>query len=132
MGRYLRRLPPDAIIASFDIGGIGYFSERRIVELGGLTNDELVPALWTGNIGAYLERKKVGYLVMPLGLGGSPAEEPWNFEYRLGLTASPRPALTSLYTLESPLTLWRRGISTTMHCAPRQVLYRVAYGEVTP
>ena len=132
MGRYLRHLPADARIASFDIGGIGYFSERKIIELGGLTNDKIVPALRAGKVGAYLERNKVDYLVMPLGLGGSPAEEPWNFQYRLGLTATPRVRLTPLHTLESPLMLWRRGVRATMHCAPRQVLYRVAYGEVTP
>jgi hypothetical protein len=132
MGRHLRHLPADARIASFDIGGIGYFSERKIIELGGLTSDDIVPALWAGTVGARLEQAKVNYLVMPLGLGGVPAEEPWNFQYRLGLTASPRVGLTPLFTLESPLALWRRGIKTTMHSAPRQVLYRVAYGEAAP
>jgi hypothetical protein len=132
MGIYLRRLPPRARIASFDIGGIGYFSGRRLVELGGLTNDDLVAALWAGNVSAYLERKKVDYLVMPVGFGGAQAEEAWNLEYRLGLTASPELVLTPLRTLESPPMLWRRGVRTTLHCAPRQVLYRVAYREGTP
>ncbi|HEV8245136.1 MAG TPA: hypothetical protein VGP93_05185 [Polyangiaceae bacterium] len=127
MGRLIARLPPSAVIASFDIGGIGYFSGRPIVELGGLSSDEIVPLLWQGRVSRYLRERRVDYVVLPLGLGGLRAQEPWNFGYRLGLVQSPELELEPVSSLESPLMVWRRGVRATMHCAPRQALYRVHF-----
>jgi hypothetical protein len=38
-------IPPDAVIATHDIGIIGYYTERQIVDLAGLVTPEIVP-LW--------------------------------------------------------------------------------------
>ncbi len=125
MARALAGLPKDAIVASFDIGGIGYFSGRPILEIGGLSKSDIVPYMWSGKVGDYLLAHRADYVVIPIGLGGEKAQEPWNFGYRLGLFQDPRFALEPLLTLESPLEMWRTGLLFTMHCAPRQTLYRI-------
>ncbi|MEZ4591217.1 MAG: hypothetical protein R3D55_08745 [Chloroflexota bacterium] len=37
--------PPDAVIASHDIGAIGYFAERPLLDLAGLITPEVIPLL---------------------------------------------------------------------------------------
>jgi hypothetical protein len=57
--------PPAALVATHDIGAIGYFSGRQIIDLGGLTQPELVPLLNDQQaLVAYLQQKHVGYVVM--------------------------------------------------------------------
>ncbi len=42
MGRWLEKnTPADALVAAADIGAIGYYSHRRILDLGGLVNPEI-------------------------------------------------------------------------------------------
>jgi len=63
---WLRANTPDgALIATHDIGAISYFSGRQVVDLGGLTQPDIVPLL--GNqraLVAYLQRARVDYVVM--------------------------------------------------------------------
>ena len=79
-GLELRTLPADARIASFDIGGIGYFSERSIVDIGGLTDSSMVPLLWQGRVAEYLKSERVTYLVLPLGFGPLSTVDGWNLD----------------------------------------------------
>src|SRR5207247_5803449 len=45
-GRWFdRHTPPDAVIATPDIGAIGYFGRRRVIDLAGLVTPEMVPGL---------------------------------------------------------------------------------------
>ncbi len=45
-GRWLRaHTPPATVVATPDIGALGYFGERRIVDLGGLVTPQMVPYL---------------------------------------------------------------------------------------
>jgi len=45
-GRWLaEHTPPDAVIATHDVGAIGYYSNRRIVDMAGLITPEVVPHL---------------------------------------------------------------------------------------
>ena len=46
MGRWIERhTPPDAMVAAPDIGALGYFGHRRILDLGGLVTPAMVPHL---------------------------------------------------------------------------------------
>ena len=46
LGRWLGvHAPADALVATPDIGAIGYFSERRVLDLGGLVTPRMVPLL---------------------------------------------------------------------------------------
>lgn len=57
--------PASAVVATHDIGAIGYFSDRRIIDLGGLTQPEIVPLLSDQRaLVAYLKQQGVGYVVM--------------------------------------------------------------------
>ena len=48
LGRWLGvHAPPDALVATPDIGAIGYFSGRRVLDLGGLVTPRMVPLLET-------------------------------------------------------------------------------------
>lgn len=56
---------PAALVATHDIGAIGYFSDRQVVDLGGLTQPELVPLLGDQHaLVAYLQRARVDFVVM--------------------------------------------------------------------
>jgi hypothetical protein len=57
-------LPPDARIASFDIGVFGYFADRYIIDLGGLLDRETVNYLRDKNMSAYIKKKDADYLAM--------------------------------------------------------------------
>ncbi len=55
---------PDAIIATHDIGALGYFSDRTLLDLAGLISPEVIPFLWDGDqLGAYLNAQGADYLV---------------------------------------------------------------------
>ncbi len=66
IGMWLRdNTPPDVTVATHDIGAIGYFSERRLVDTAGLVSREFVPIVQ--NQPAILEKlkaEKVDYFAM--------------------------------------------------------------------
>jgi arabinofuranosyltransferase len=70
MGRWLaQHTPQDAVIATNDIGAIGYFSDRRLLDIVGLVTPEVLAYLPPGvpadrGVLSYLEEKKPGYLVI--------------------------------------------------------------------
>jgi hypothetical protein len=56
---------PDDVIAAHDIGAMGYFSNRKILDLAGLINPEIIPYLRDSNqISEYIREKKPDYLVI--------------------------------------------------------------------
>lgn len=70
LGRWLaEHTPPRATVATNDIGAIAYFSGRRIIDLAGLANPEVVPYLRThGTLDSaarvYLRRIRPDYLAI--------------------------------------------------------------------
>ena len=67
--------PEDSLIVLHDIGVVGYFSDRKIIDLVGLTNPEVSKYYWDRSskrlysfserrIIDYLKEKKPDYLVM--------------------------------------------------------------------
>jgi len=65
-GRWLRdNTPPHAVIGAHDIGAIGYFSERSLLDTAGLVNPEVIPFIRDEEkILAFLEEKEVDYVVI--------------------------------------------------------------------
>lgn len=56
--------PPDALIASHDIGAIGYFSERPLLDLAGLITPEVIPLLNDeAKLSNYVLHSPANYLV---------------------------------------------------------------------
>jgi hypothetical protein len=79
VGLWLRQnTPTDSLIALEPIGAIGFYSDRRVLDLGGLTDTTTWPALTDGYrnpsaIAALLESRGADYLVdytQPEGIGG--------------------------------------------------------------
>ncbi|MCA9726801.1 MAG: tetratricopeptide repeat protein [Candidatus Eisenbacteria bacterium] len=68
-GRWIEaNTPPDAVIATHDIGAIAYYSHRRIVDIVGILDPEIVPYLgkpeYIPHVKALLEREGVSYLAV--------------------------------------------------------------------
>jgi hypothetical protein len=54
----------DAVIAAHDIGAIGYFSTREIVDLAGLINPEVIPFIRNEQkLAYYIDQENADYLV---------------------------------------------------------------------
>jgi len=51
-------------VAGFDIGALGYFGDRTIVDLGGLIDPAAGRSLYEGKIGQYMQSSGAEYLVM--------------------------------------------------------------------
>lgn len=76
MGQWLaEHTPPDTTVAVADIGAIGYFSHRRVFDLGGLVTPEAIPYMW-GNQGRFVEFVRPDYLVIRR-MGAPPVVEDW-------------------------------------------------------
>jgi hypothetical protein len=128
MGKIVGRLPPDAKVASFDIGGIGYFSNRRIADLSGLLDPSLIPLVREGRIGEYIKREHLDYLV--LAMTYPPAAPDYaNFLERLGIANAPDLKLAVVDSVMTPPERWWMPVMATMCCTPAQVLYRVGWAN---
>jgi hypothetical protein len=59
-----RNTPPDALIAAHDIGAIGYFAGRPILDLAGLISPEVIPFIRDeAELGTWMRAKGAQYLV---------------------------------------------------------------------
>jgi hypothetical protein len=128
MGKLIATLPPDANVASFDIGGIGFFADRPLRDLGALVDPSLVPVLQHGEAAKWLLDSGATHVVLPMSYSDD-SPDPWNFGVRLMLLDDPRLMLVPLAERKSPPSLWLPGLRATLHCSPRQVLYRVLAHE---
>ncbi len=56
--------PGDALIAAHDIGALGYFGNRSLLDLAGLISPDIIPFIRDeSRIAAYLDEKDVDYLM---------------------------------------------------------------------
>jgi hypothetical protein len=131
MGKWLdRHLPPDATVASFDIGAIGYFSHRRIADLGGLVDPAFIPYLYANRSAAYLRDAHIDWLVLPTdapALGADPADDCAGLAAALHLCDSRTLSRHEIVAFYTPLATWRRGFLATGHALDGQVLYRLTW-----
>jgi len=65
-GRWLHdHVPPDAVIATHDIGAIAFYSERRVVDMVGLVSPEMIANLHNlDSLVAFLSRKHVTHMAV--------------------------------------------------------------------
>jgi hypothetical protein len=66
VARWLRtHTPPDAVIATQDIGVLAYFSDRRLIDMAGLTEPAVVPIMHQPEqMAAYIQRRGGEYVVV--------------------------------------------------------------------
>lgn len=56
--------PSDAVIGAHDIGGLGYFGNREILDLAGLVSPDVIPFIRDeAKLAAYLNESEADYLV---------------------------------------------------------------------
>lgn len=56
--------PSDALIASHDIGAIGFFAQRPLLDLAGLISPDVIPFINDeAQLGAYIQQQQADYLV---------------------------------------------------------------------
>ncbi len=57
-------IPQDALIATHDVGALGYFGDHKLVDMAGLISPEVIPFLRNESaLADYLDSKGVSYLV---------------------------------------------------------------------
>lgn len=57
--------PPDALIAVHDIGAVGYFSDRKILDIAGLVSPEVIPFIKDEyQMAEFLDEKQADYLII--------------------------------------------------------------------
>lgn len=72
-----RNTPPDALIAAHDIGALGYFSNRRLLDLAGLVSPEVIAFIRDERrLSAYLTANRADYLMTFPGWYPTLAAEP--------------------------------------------------------
>ena len=62
-GIYVRSLDESSTFAAWNAGIISYFSEKSLVNIDGLTNDEVLPYIKNNQLMDYLKIKKIDYVV---------------------------------------------------------------------
>ena len=123
MGQWLAaNIDPETPVASFDIGGIGYFSHSRIVDLGGLTDPAFVPYLLGGRVQDYLREYHIHWMVLP---AGTPGESDCGIADALGLDTQHGFDKQMVESFSSPWDIWMIGHSATGHACQGQTLYRI-------
>lgn len=115
-----QRVPPDAVVAAYDIGAIGYFSERRVVDLGGLVDREFLPYLVEGRVPEYLEEHEIDLVALPEGFEGGEG-----IGSRLGLVGNPALDLQRIAGAQADREPWRGVFWCTGSASPRLTLYRI-------
>ncbi|HEX4337082.1 MAG TPA: hypothetical protein VH062_14290 [Polyangiaceae bacterium] len=131
VARDVAALPADAVVASFDIGAIAYFSRRPIEDLGGLVQPAIVPFLREGRAVEWLRHVKATHLVLPLGYRND-LPEPFNFGDILRVFGSSELRLQVVADHVTPLVSWLGGVRATSNSAPRQRLYRIVWQRGAP
>lgn len=88
--------PPDALIAAHDIGAIGYFARRPLLDMAGLVSPEVIPFIRDEEaIMEWLEEREADYLV---------TFPSWYPELTGYPDAPPRPALQPLFVTGAQVT----------------------------
>jgi hypothetical protein len=83
-----RHTAADALIATHDVGAIGYFSGRPVLDMAGLINPQVVPLMPDQPaLEAYLARRHAAYVVMFVDWFPAPAVLAHDLEHNAAFTA---------------------------------------------
>lgn len=136
MAKWLNEnLPPSTRVASYDIGGIGFFANNQIVDLGGLTDPKFVPYLYSGRSAIFLKDQKIDWVVISAGEAMRTAvmqtESKTSYcdgiTERLKLCDSAEMHKTYVVSFLTSNNVWDRAWRATYHADQAQVLYKIAW-----
>jgi hypothetical protein len=114
------------LCAAFDIGALRYYSKRRIIDLGGLVNPDLVNIYLNGELDNYLLSKKVTCLAMP-GRMGISSDGWFDFIDILDLSSSPFFEIQQIGSYAIDRKTWLKGYLPTGNYQATVTLYRIIY-----
>lgn len=125
-----RYLPRNARIAAFDIGAMGYFSNRYIIDIGGLISSEPIPYMEEKNIDSYIARSSATHLAMIYLFDEGDTNE--SLGKRLGIHTKNYLALTPLYESRFDTLAWRKNVQLTGNAYPVLRIFEIAAHAHTP
>ena len=124
MALYLKsHLPENEKVAVFDIGAIKYFSNQKIVDLGGLMDRKIIPYLFSWNIIPYLKDRGVKYAVLPF-FYHYESENGWKLGF---FRENSKIRLIEIKEFSTPEDIWKLVRDTTYNADPRQILFEIKY-----
>jgi hypothetical protein len=131
VGKWLAAsLPPGTPVASFDIGGIAYFSRMRLIDLGGLTDPHFLPYLHSHQSSVYLREHGIRWVVLPTTVrdGDSPLRSSCDgFAKILALCDGTHIEKREILSFSSSRDLWELGFRATDHATQSQALFEVTW-----
>jgi hypothetical protein len=123
--------------AAFDIGALRYFSQRPIVDIGGLTDPDEQKWFNANEIGLYLIEHRATCLILP-GQSNAHGEGWLDFVEISGLNSSPYFSLQPVTSFEMDDERWQLGYLPTANQQKSVIIYRlvgtqsVSPGEIYP
>jgi hypothetical protein len=128
-GNYIReQMPEGETCAAFDVGALRYYSQRPLVDLGGLVDPDLMEWYRTGRFDEYLIENHVRCLAVP-GRSGTDADGVIDILAESGLSQS------SLYDLHQGRVFqidrerWLVGYQPTINYQATVTFYRLIETE---
>jgi hypothetical protein len=114
--------------AAFDIGAVRYYSERSIIDLGGLIDPGLSKRYLDGDIDRYLVEKGVTCLVLS-GRTGTIEDSFVDFAKILGLCESPLFTMQQVAVFQIDREQWLLGYLPVMNYQATVSIYRLEYNQ---
>ncbi len=109
---------PDDLIAAHDIGAIGYFAKRPLLDLAGLISPEIIPLLGDETaLGAYILQSEAGYLVTAPG---------WPYDQVVSA-----PGVLQVFSTDYAWTVEQGRNNTAVYQLPRLALLTVSHSWYT-
>jgi hypothetical protein len=111
-----------AVIAAYDIGALGYFGKRRVLDLGGLLHAGAVEHM-RGDIDTYIAENGADYVAMVSTYAG--LEAPGTIPLVLGYGRSEKLTRERKAAFSLPEAQYRRHISVTGNAYPRIIIEKI-------
>ena len=120
----------DETCAAFDVGAIRYFSQRPILDLGGLVDPDFSQWYLAGSTDEYLVSKNVDCLVLP-GRTGATNEGWYDFAKMMGLTSSPILEMNLVNVFEIDRERWLQGYLPTGNYQASVTIYQLMMTNIS-
>jgi hypothetical protein len=121
----INNLPPEDYCAAFDVGVMRFYSQRPIVDLGGLIDPALGEVYRTdGRIDRYLSERGVTCVILP-GQTGTTSQGWFDFAQKMGLTKSPYFTLQQEKVFAIDYNRWLLGYLPTNNYQATVTIYRL-------
>jgi hypothetical protein len=121
----VERVPDDEQIAAFDVGAVRFYTDRPIIDLGGLIDPALDEVYREdGSVDRYLAERDVRYVILP-GRTNTINEGWFDFAREMGLTTSPWFTLQKVQVFEIDYQRWLLGYLPTNNYQATVTIYHL-------